>query len=294
MNQAFRIPVWFGLPLVLAAGAGWYLGGGTRPEPTQAPAPSPVTVERTVVVTAPPADRTVVVTGPPVERTVVVTGVPAERTVVVTAPPLPTPSPAVVERTVVVSQTVVVIATPQAGVPSVAQTGASPPSAGEVYRADWAGGLGGWTGGASWKAVSGMLVNDGQEAGYTYIMAPFTPTTPDYSVEAVIQLARGGEFGLAARHDGKVGYWWRYQDGGFRITTGATGDTERISDVVYFTAGTDFHTYRLEVKGNAIRGLIDGSPRRDTTDNRLLSPGTAGLWVYRSQINVRSFRITVP
>ncbi len=58
-----------------------------------------------------------------------------------------------------------------------------------LYQADWSGETTEW-GGPGWKTVGGMLVYDGKGFGRSVVLAPYTPETPDYVVEAEIQFVR--------------------------------------------------------------------------------------------------------
>src|SRR5215218_3417339 len=63
-------------------------------------------------------------------------------------------------------------------------------------------------------------------------------------------------------------------------------------DVRPFRPRTDWHLYRVEVRGNTLRVLIDGAFALSATDNTHLSRRKVGLWSNRSQISVRSFDVT--
>lgn len=56
-----------------------------------------------------------------------------------------------------------------------------------------------------------------------------------------------------------------------------------------FSADTSWHTYRVEVKANEIKVLLDGSSIIDTLDNHYLSGEQVGLWCYATQVQVSSF-----
>ncbi|HYT46172.1 MAG TPA: hypothetical protein VEP90_27835, partial [Methylomirabilota bacterium] len=58
-----------------------------------------------------------------------------------------------------------------------------------------------------------------------------------------------------------------------------------------FDPGSAWHTYRVEIKGNTIKLLIDGGVKIDTTDNTNLSGGQVGFWSQEVQLNIRSFKI---
>jgi hypothetical protein len=61
------------------------------------------------------------------------------------------------------------------------------PEPGDIlYQTNWSGGPSGWALPAEWKLVGGMLVNAG--TAESTILASHEPTTPDYAVEAEIQL----------------------------------------------------------------------------------------------------------
>jgi hypothetical protein len=49
--------------------------------------------------------------------------------------------------------------------------------------------------------------------------------------------------------------------------------------------------YRVEVRANTLRLLVDGARMVDATDNRYLSPGRVGLWSDQYQLEVRSFKV---
>ncbi len=128
-----------------------------------------------------------------------------------------------------------------------------------VYQANWAGGLNGWAGPPSWKAVDGMLVNDGSSStGRGWISAPCQPETANYAVEAEIQLIPpescsfvSQQFGVGARADeqgGILGGLLCPNDGLVIAST----DTEfsLISNDARigakdFTIDGQWHTYRL-------------------------------------------------
>jgi hypothetical protein len=55
--------------------------------------------------------------------------------------------------------------------------------------------------------------------------------------------------------------------------------------------GSGFHTYRVEVKYNMIRLLVDGAQLLSVTDNRYITGEQVGLWSYDAQLNVSSFKV---
>ena len=171
----------------------------------------------------------------------------------------------------------------------------------------------GWSGGPEWKVVSNMLVNDGSAGGVTTwnyrpspIVAPYKPASPDYTVEAEIQLIREPTgyfsewgFGIAVRLDeqGVAGYYTGFygQPGwGAGNSTAIIGTENQGIMSNEYRHNTDWHVYRIEVKGNSIRFLLDGVPLLATIDNRYLSAGQIGLYSSHCILDVRSFKVIAP
>lgn len=191
---------------------------------------------------------------------------------------------------------------PERTTPTTQCTGAS---GNTIYKADWSRGMNGWAGPPSWKAVNGMLVNDGSSTtGRGRISAPCQPDTANYAVEAEIQLIPpencafvGQQFGLVARADeqgGILGGLLCSNDGLVLASTDTEFSLIREDDRIAekdFTIDGKWHTYRLEVKGNSVRLLVDGAPFLNGTDNRRLDSGDVGMFASELQINVRSFEI---
>jgi len=172
----------------------------------------------------------------------------------------------------------------------------APPSKMVLYEADWSSGLNGWPGTCGWKVLNGMLLNDGSCADAsswkTWIAAPYQPKdTADYAVEVEIQLVRTpgcGSFGIVVR----AGY-----QGGIHICPSprivlTSKDDAGIEARDFSSPGSEWHKYRIEARGNTFRFMIDGAIVVEASDNRYLSSGTVGLWSDRTQINVRSFRVS--
>ena len=146
-----------------------------------------------------------------------------------------------------------------------------------------------------------MLVNDGSESdGNKWAAAPFELQTADYAVEAEIQLVRwecneyqdAATFGLVAREGYRAGYAGRFSSrrcGDKRLGLW-TIDWKEIKRQL-FPEDTNFHIYRLEVKGNTIKFFVDGEMQADAIDNRYLVPGRVGVWSRKAQINIRSFKV---
>jgi hypothetical protein len=167
-----------------------------------------------------------------------------------------------------------------------------------------------WSLTPDWKRLSnGMLVNDGTGSfsDFAPIFAPYKPDSEDYAVEAeiqVIQSANASSFGVVVRADGKDGYavgagagqgrHWRQKDTNICYLGGAwatNGMRDCIAEGQVFDPGTDWHTYRIEVKVNTITLFIDDAFMTEVTDNKFTLAGRVGLWSNKYQLEVRSFKV---
>ena len=63
-------------------------------------------------------------------------------------------------------------------------------------------------------------------------------------------------------------------------------------DASNFTLDGAWHTYRVEVRFNRIKLLIDGQVYAQTTSNQFLSNRRVGLFSALHEINVRGFKVT--
>ncbi len=176
-----------------------------------------------------------------------------------------------------------------------------------LYEADWTGGLSGWTGPSDWKTLNGMLLNDGTNESIQPIAAPYQPPTPDYAIETEVQILKaaysppGHSFGLVARYTGEnESYTAGVREDAVGNKLAGIADlsarwgpdfTEGVGTSQVFDPGEDWHTYRLELKGNTLKLLVDGSVLVQGTDNRFLSAGRVGLWSQGYQLQVRSFKV---
>lgn len=184
------------------------------------------------------------------------------------------------------------------------------------YTADWSSGMTGWGGSDDWSTVDGMLVSDGTGYGErTSATAPVELGPGDIAVEAEIRLdgyadagQTGGRasFGISARvqRNGSgygAGHCYslgRYvpvcagtEHGKHRSVLWTASDATTL-DFGDFRPGADWHRYRLEVRGNHLTFLIDGSPILAARDNTYLRGSRLGLWSNRSKISVRSFTVS--
>lgn len=187
-------------------------------------------------------------------------------------------------------------------------------SAALPYKANWSSGINGWVGPPEWKILEGRLLDDGTGDGDNFkpIFAPLSlDEHSNYAVEAQIKVDKGdngGSFGIVVRGvtnnednggdatlggyaagvgggDGNsgindlAGYWGAY-DSYMRLATGKVYDP-----------GTNWHTYRVEAKGNLITLLVDGAVLATVTDNKYLAGGQVGLWSNQFQLDIRSFTV---
>ncbi len=167
-----------------------------------------------------------------------------------------------------------------------------------LYQADWAKGMNGWASSPGWKVVNGMLVNDGTGINSS-IWAPYQPEgVADYAVETEVQLVRDecgttARVGVITRGDREGGYVAGFTGPCYHGTIDATIMDRAQGQIAAksFTYNTEWHTYRVEVKGNTIRFLVDGARVLDATDNRYLNAGEVGLWVSDMVLNIRSFKV---
>lgn len=174
--------------------------------------------------------------------------------------------------------------------------------------------VGNWTGGSSdWKTLNGMLLNDGTrfmgtgQTGPTIVAPCQLEGTADYAVEARIQVVstasyQGGTcFGITVRGVSNTNGWQGYQadvdidgcssEGGDARILGSQFPNDFSLARTPFHPGNSWHIYRVEVKGNDIKFLIDGSLVVEVNDNKYLSGGQVGLWSYGVQLNVSSFKV---
>jgi hypothetical protein len=186
-----------------------------------------------------------------------------------------------------------------------------------LYPTDESSGFNGWTLPKSWDTVSDQLVNDGSVGGVTNQAHPpaITRYTPNYAVEAVIQMVRviGHDcgypsFGLVVRSDQDGFYAVGVAPRAYDVTFNTYGDwAAAITDLNLYddcvtitdrslvqssvTVDTTWHRFRAEVRGNDIRLLIDGRPAVETTDNHHLHGNAVGLWSNGVVLNVSSFTV---
>ncbi len=169
----------------------------------------------------------------------------------------------------------------------------------------------GWTGTSDWKVLgaTNTLVND---ATRDHSQPPYGPSIPapyvvqgtnDYAVEARIQVTGTTAlfyhpcFGITVR--GKpIGAGWQGYYVGVGCDTYLTSvfitNVNMIDSYLkeaQFVPGTTWHTYRVEVKANTIRFLVDGGLLLELRDNTYLTGGQVGLFCYSVQLSVSDFKV---
>lgn len=188
-----------------------------------------------------------------------------------------------------------------------------------LYEADWSQGMDGWKETGGWKFAAGMLLSDGSDDNSSQlIVAPYRPDGINYVVEAEIQWVSANlnsgshcedpSFGIVTRADGQGAYWsgvhLHYNESFFGtsepLIKARIGDQRELTHCGFdvpiaeqeeYLLDREWHTYRVEVRGNTITLLVDGSVVLETLDNRHLAPGQIGLWSVLAQISVRSFKV---
>ena len=172
---------------------------------------------------------------------------------------------------------------PQATMPA---SPTSDPAGAVLYQADPSGGFAEWPlpPGGAWSLADGMLRSAPAAAGVgERVYAPRGATTGNFALEAEIQLSGAGAW--AGRY-GLV--FWATPDGGF---CGADLDVAAGEARIHLFGeplGTrwgealggaphDWHTYRLELRGETARLVVDGRPLVEVSEPRLIpQPGAVG------------------
>jgi Domain of Unknown Function (DUF1080) len=178
-----------------------------------------------------------------------------------------------------------------------------------LYKADWSHGLAGWPGAQGWKVAHGQLESD--SSGAAAFTIPYRLSVSDYAVEVRIQIVRvlqhGGYFSISApKAHSKDGYQAEVSNlegsiprpFGDHPASGASidpfNDNSQASGIPHdYEPGSGWHTYRVEVKGNAAsfldNGVQIGYASSDKTD--VLSNGPLGLSSQMVVLRVSSVRI---
>lgn len=167
-----------------------------------------------------------------------------------------------------------------------------------LYREDGSDNWNGWTGSSDWKVINGMLQNDGISTnGFTaptIIVSPYKVSgTDDYAIEATIQVVSFPNTGyvpsfeIGIRGNGSTsnndwqGYWAEVSEAQLSLASGYGP----------FQPGNNWHTYRLEAKGNSLKVFVDGTYIAGANSNEYPTGGQSGLGSLNTQLKVNSFKV---
>ncbi len=186
--------------------------------------------------------------------------------------------------------------------PTPTPTPSSFPKPGTVlYQEDGSDNWQGWSGDQAWKVLNHFLLNDGTSDNFSRIIAPYQVAgTADYAVEATFQVVSYEHrvsypcFGIAVRGMSTAAPTRGYHAviGCFSdLTDVELQDDEKTLATAPFNPGNNWHTYRIEVKGNNIKFFVDGGLKIVLTDNKFLDGGEVGLFDTQVQLEVSSFKV---
>lgn len=175
-----------------------------------------------------------------------------------------------------------------------------------VYQTTWLHGKLGWSssGIGIWQVQNGGLSYDG--SGESAIMAPIsTKGRSNYAIEAVAQALDHGSyngtygFGIIFRAPAKPDLLPHY-GAPDALGAGIVNTSAVIAGMYVYPQklassdldpGQNWHTYRVEVRGNGIRLLIDSQLAAQTRTTRFLSKSRIGLFCVDEGLAVKSFRV---
>jgi hypothetical protein len=200
---------------------------------------------------------------------------------------------------------------PQATAPRVSPTPTVPvvPAGTVLFRADWSHGLSAWGNQHGWKLVNGMAQSDVSIGNA--LTVPYLLTVRNYIIECRFQVVNvprtGGYFIIKAPHlpnkDGyTAGILNLYAPG---ARTSPYGNPEaliyldplddmqaRMAPIDY-DPGSNWHTYRVQIKGPAADLFIDGSDSSTAVSEKDDSLSTGPLQVISSLAVVRISSVTI-
>lgn len=191
---------------------------------------------------------------------------------------------------------------------------ASPAAKKILYQANFRQGKGGWkSGGGTWSIHNGVAGFDGNGAA-TFI-PPYKLHTSKYAIVAKIRLieytsgacCRSESFGILFRSDGPedplsgaasglVGGIFHLSAFGVTVAKAGIMTVGDQPDIyipeIDYTPGNDWHLYRVEVRRNDIRVLIDGQEATHFNGlTRFLPNARLGLDAVGSHVEVASFKV---
>ena len=135
-----------------------------------------------------------------------------------------------------------------------------------------------------------MLVTDGSSDSFA--VAPVDLTGyPDYVVECEVQIIDPKRAPTSPLWPA----WSMAPATGAALTVPQTHMVVGFADSELAASGfvldSNWHTYRLEVRGNTVKLFFERAEVARAVDNRALEPGTVGIYCAGGQINVRSFKV---
>lgn len=145
-----------------------------------------------------------------------------------------------------------------------------------LYQADWSHGLAGWSGAHGWKVVQGQLESD--KGGSATFTIPYQLTVSDYAIEFRLEVVRSlppysGDYEVVApKLTDKDGYHagiFNLKAPGPRpfgdhpqsqVYLDPSGPVSQASGMPQdYEPGSGWHTYHVEVRGNEVSLLDDGT-----------------------------------
>lgn len=177
-----------------------------------------------------------------------------------------------------------------------------------VYQADWSHGANGWTLPAGWHVANGQLVNDGTSSGSSAnpALPPITVTSPNYSIEARIQLLEVTSptgiadtyFGLGVQDSsgnvlcsGEATGIWKASPWHSDSTLATTGDYPEGEKVWENIVGVNPKTYRLVISGPTVQYYPGSVSIGGLTAPYALAPARPALIASSVRLVVTSFAV---
>ena len=71
----------------------------------------------------------------------------------------------------------------------------------------------------------------------------------------------------------------------------ADTDTEVLKETTKFRPGNGWHRYRVEVRGNHLRVLVDGRQVNSVSSRRMAGQTAVGIYALAAHIQVRDFKV---
>ncbi len=182
------------------------------------------------------------------------------------------------------------------------------PNQGTLYQENGADNWSGWKGTPDWKISNGMLINDGSGTSTPNcswadpsIVAPIDISTSSFAGEAKIQVTSlGNIFGISVGGFDQNGTDSNGNAEGWNVWNGYAVESSGpdvclahapgAANPVNFDPGTDWHTYRVEVKGQHAKLFIDNSKIIES-DHIDFFGGKVGLFSDNTQLNVSNFNV---